>query len=214
MRRFIVMLIAFLGLAVLPSAGAEAAGTGSEAGVSTRDKIEIGVTFTDKWAKISNTTGTRFAMPGGAVDVFFSLGNKVKHLGIAAEVQGETATTDVWLGAGLSQITFVAGPRYYLWEERQKEGSRRRSAKVYCEALVGGMHAFNSLFTSGGKTTSSANSFALQAGGGMDLPLPFVNTHKVGFRLVEADFILTKLPNTHNDTQGDFRASTGLTFHF
>jgi hypothetical protein len=36
----------------------------------------------------------------------------------------------------------------------------------------------------------------------------------LGLRLLEADYVMTKLPNNTNSYQGDVRFSNGLTFRF
>ncbi|MGA3262652.1 MAG: hypothetical protein ABSC47_01245 [Terracidiphilus sp.] len=200
-----VMLIAFLGLAMLPCAG-QSSGASSKAGSSTLDKFDFGLTFTEKYAKITNTTGTYFNLPGGSFDAAYSLDNKVKRLSIAVDVQGEAATHDITLGVGLTQFSYVAGPRYTFWKQK----STGPKANMYIEALAGGMHAWDSLFITPTKTTTSANSFALQTGGGLNLPL----AKKWGWRVVEVDYIMTKLPNYYDNYQGDIRVSTGLNFHF
>jgi hypothetical protein len=50
----------------------------------------------------------------------------------------------------------------------------------------------------------------MAAGGGVDLSL----TRHLAFRLVQADYLLTLLPNRTNNLQNNFRFSTGIVFHF
>jgi outer membrane protein OmpA-like peptidoglycan-associated protein len=199
------MLIALLGLAILPCAG-QTSGQGSQAGSSRLDRFDFGLTFTEKLAKISNTTGTTFTLPGGSIDVAYNF-PKWDRWAVAVDVQGETATKDVTLGYGLNQISYVGGPRYTFW--RQKGVISGRAANFYGEALFGGMHAWDSYFDNNGKALTAANSWALQAGGGLNLPI----ARRFDVRVMEIDYILTKLPNNYDNMQTDVRFSTGLVFH-
>src|SRR6185436_16683773 len=60
---------------------------------------------------------------------------------------------------------------------------------------------------------ASRTGFAMTAGGGLDIK---INRH-VSFRLVELDYMLTRLQNLRSlqdNNQNNFRASTGLNFTF
>jgi hypothetical protein len=128
----------------------------------------------------------------------------VKNLGLAFDISGESASA-IEPGVNLSQYTIVVGPRY-RWPLKMG----RHKASVYAQALIGGVHAFSSVFPAPGGSTFNAGSFALQTGGGLNLPL----TDKIGLRLLEADYIMTNLPNNASSYQGDARFSNGLTFRF
>ncbi|MGD0293737.1 MAG: OmpA family protein [Terracidiphilus sp.] len=201
-----LMLIALLGLAILPCAGQQS-GAAKKPGHSVLDKFDFGLTYTDKYAKIVNTSGTYFNMPGGSVDIAYTL-PKFNHWAIAADISGESATKPVTLGYELDQISYVIGPRYKIWE--QKCPCECRKANIYLQAMGGGMHAFDSLFQTSTYAHTSANSWAFQGGGGVNLPL----TKHLGWRVGEVDYIMTKLPNITDNFQADVRFSTGITFHF
>jgi hypothetical protein len=202
--RSIVTLAVSLGLAVLSSAG-QVPSTVKNAGSARAERFNLGLTYTYKIAKIS-TTADRFQIQGGSVDGVFWLGGKVRNLGLAFDLDGETAS-NITPGVNLSQITFVAGPRYTLWRAQGSE--HRPGFNIFGEGLGGVVHASNSVFPTSTFFTSSANSFSVQLGGGIDLPL----SQRLGLRLIQADYILTKLPNANNDLQGDVRLSGGITFN-
>jgi outer membrane protein OmpA-like peptidoglycan-associated protein len=199
-----VMLAATLGLGLLSGAG-QSSGAGSPAKPPVTDKFDLGLTFDYKLAKISNISGSTFGLAGGGVDGVYWLGDGAKRWGLAFDANGETAS-NIKPGVNLSQFTVVAGPRYTLW----KDASKPHGASLYAEALGGYLHAFNSVFPAMPSALTSANSFSLQAGGGFNLPI----AKSIDLRLIEADYILTKLPNASNDFQGDVRLSAGLVFRF
>jgi outer membrane protein OmpA-like peptidoglycan-associated protein len=144
-------------------------------------------------------------LAGGGVDGVYWLGSKAKNLGLAFDINGETASS-IQPGVDLSQFTFVVGPRYTLWQDKKKA----HGAKLYGEVLGGYVHAFKSVFPGSATAVSTANSFSLQAGGGFNLPI----AKSIDLRLIEADYILTKLPNANNDFQSDARLSAGIVFRF
>lgn len=167
------------------------------------DKMDFGLVYTYKFAKAATTTGPEFTIQGGAVDAAYTPGGKWKGFGLAVDVNGESAQA-VKPGVNLSQISFVAGPRYTM---RFSRGS------LYAESLFGMVHAFNSVFPLSGGAVGvqpTANGFASQYGGGINADL----CSHMDWRIVSVDYIYTRLPNTTNTFQSDTRLSSGFTFHF
>jgi hypothetical protein len=196
------MLAATLGLALLSGAG-QSSGAGSTVKPPETDKFDLGITYTYKLAKISNLSGSSFGIQGGSVDGVYWLGEKAPNLGLAFDFNGETAS-NIKPGVDLNQLTFVAGPRYNLWKDKSKS----HGANLYGEVLGGYVHAYDSVFPTSTTAATSANSFSLQAGGGFNLPI----AKRIDLRLIEADYIMTKLPNASDDIQSDLRLSAGLVF--
>ena len=204
--RFSVMLVATFGFAMLPCAGQAAKAVSSD-NAAAAGTFDLGLTYTYKLAKLSSTTGWYFGIQGGSVDGVYWLGPKAYNLGLAFDFNGETVS-NIRPGVNLSQVSFVAGPRYTLWS--YKAPGRLSGINVYGQGLVGFVNAFNSVFPTGAAVTPSASSFALQTGGGVNLPI----CKKWGVRLFEADYVYTQLPNSSSNYQGDVRFSGGATYHF
>jgi hypothetical protein len=203
-----------LGLAVWSCAGQ---GTGADQGVSpaaTRgtDRLgnfELGITYTFKMAKIANTSSGAFNMQGGSADGVYWFNNTLRNFGVAFDFSTESKT-NITPGLNLDQVSVVVGPRYNVFHS---QGNGHLRPSVYAEELLGFVHAYDSVFPVPGsamETTSSATSFALQTGAGVNLPI----SGGLGLRLFEVDYIMTHLPNNSDTYQGDFRASTGLDIHF
>lgn len=199
-----VMLVTMLGLALLSGAG-QTTGAGSTAKPPVIDKFDLGLTYTYKLAKISNLSGSTFGLQGGSADGVYWLGDGARRWGLAFDLDGETAS-NIKPGVNLSQFTIVAGPRYMLWQDK----SKHHGANLYSEVLGGYLHAFNSVFPATPTALTSANSFALQAGGAFNLPI----AKSIDLRLIEADYVMTKLPNANNDLQSDLRLSAGFVLRF
>lgn len=83
--------------------------------------------------------------------------------------------------------------------------------KPFAQALVGYAHGFDSAFPqSSGFIASSANSFALLAGIGLDVKY----RRHLSFRAIQADYGYTRLPNLAGNDQNLLRISSGITIHF
>lgn len=126
-------------------------------------------------------------------------------LGLTAEVGGTTFSRDLTPLNGTNHVdggitTFLFGPRLNL---------RKFDRFVpFAEFLVGGAHA--GFGTTGGATQYS---FALAAGGGVDLVL----WKHVAWRVAELDYLMTNFagPGLGPDgRQNNFRAATGIVLRF
>jgi hypothetical protein len=131
-----------------------------------------------------------FSANGGRADAEF--GNW-RHLGLVAEVAGARA-------ASLTTITYLAGPRRSLALGR----AEKRKVSAFAQVLAGGVHACDGAFSNG--TTGDA--FALSVGGGLEAHL----SRGVTLRLIQADYLYTRLPNLHDNYESNFRLGVGVSF--
>jgi len=147
-----------------------------------------------------------FWLKGGGADAAVTFWN---GFGIAASLTGDHAS-NFTPGIDVNKIAVMGGPRYTFtaWQGHGSAPDRRR-LQVYAQGLFGEVHAFDGLFPAEGAATSSANSLAIQAGGGLNLYL----TRRFGVRLLEADYVRTALPNAYANTQSDLRLAFGITYH-
>jgi peptidoglycan-associated lipoprotein len=136
-----------------------------------------------------------FNMNGGDVEAALHV---YRWLGLAADFSGENTANVNHGGRGLSLISFTAGPRISF-------ASHHRLAP-FAQALFGAAHGFNSYFPVAAGPTGAATDFAMIAGGGFDVRI----ARRLAIRPIEADYLLTKLPNGVNGTQNNLRLSAGL----
>lgn len=167
---------------------------------------DLAITYSLERAKISSIDCGCFWLQGGSASGAVSL---FHGLGIAANFTGEHASNIV-AGEDLSKISFMAGPRYTL-DPRHGKGwlGEKRRVSIFGEALFGVAHGFDSVFPTTTGAETSANSFSLQVGGGLNIGL----TRHFGIRAFEADYVRTSLPNGLGDTQNDFRLAFGVNYH-
>lgn len=100
-------------------------------------------------------------------------------------------------GHNLTLSTYMTGGKYTL--------NRNGRFSLYGEALVG-IGSSVSNFPIDQKTVN----FAFAGGGGLNFKL----THHLDFRVAEAQYLVTHIPNGVNDRQNQLRLTSGLNYHF
>jgi outer membrane immunogenic protein len=141
-----------------------------------------------------------FGANGGRADVSF--GNW-RHLGLVAEIAGEL-TSNLTSEQGQTTFTYMAGPRRSLTLGRLE----KRKVSGFAQVLLGGVHASDGIFPSGTTIKNSADGFALSTGGGLEVGL----NHSISLRLIQADYLYTRLPNLYDNYQSNFRLGAGIAF--
>jgi outer membrane immunogenic protein len=90
-------------------------------------------------------------------------------------------------------------------------GDRFYYFKPFVQGLVGMAHGFDSAFPDkAGFIQPTANSFALLVGIGLE----YKYRRHLSFRVIQADYGYTRLPNNAGNDQNLLRISSGITFHF
>lgn len=158
-------------------------------------------------AQISNAPSGNcgcFALQGGAADFYWNaMGVGANHgagLGLAVDVGSEHTGSVNGAPFGLTLTTFTAGPRIVLPGHK---------IEPFAQALFGFAHGSGSAFPSGNSLVSSANSFALNVGGGADYWIG----RRISIRFVQVDYLRTSLPNLTSNWQNNLRAAAGITLH-
>ena len=105
-------------------------------------------------------------------------------------------------GHSLTLLTYLAGPRYRYIPSRGR-------LVPFVQVLIGGAHASGGLYAASGSSSGTANAFATSMGGGVDVAL---NPH-ISLRLVQAEYLLTLLPNGVNSRQNNTNLSAGIVIH-
>ena len=148
-------------------------------------------------------SGTTFNMNGGSGSVAYQLTDWFSLVGeFAVTHQGAVAAKPF----SLTVTTYEFGPRV-SWRNHTH-------LTPYGQVLFGGGHAGGSLYTSslgaGLAPLGSSNDFNFTAGGGVDWKL----NHGFSVRLAQAEYLHTQFANAVNNSQSNFRLSTGVVFTF
>jgi hypothetical protein len=160
--------------------------------------LEVAVLYNSLLSNVARAN--RFWMQGGRIQVD---GQFWRGLGIEADICGFHAQNANNAGVGLDIVTATFGPRY-----RWSPAHHRYS--LFGHALLGEANGFNGIFPGAGAASDSANSLALQLGGGLDLPVK----HRLLLRVFEADWLRTQLPNADTGVQNNIGLAAGVVIRF
>jgi hypothetical protein len=202
MRRSIGGSVFFIGACVLAGAAGwaqQSPGVQKQSSVST----DLSVTYNAERGEVASVGCDCLWLQGGGVDAAVTFW---KGLGIAGTFTGNHAG-NVAPGVDINKLGFMGGPRYTY--TASASGGEKPRFQIFAQSLFGRVHAFDGVFPSSSGVTPTANSFAIQAGGGLNIFL----TRHLGVRVIEADYVRTGLPNNGDNTQNDLRLGAGLVYH-
>lgn len=161
-------------------------------------RLDLAVTYNPVLANV--TTPTEFGMQGGSMQVQAKLW---RGLGVVGDVAGLHAGNVNNSGVSLDLVTATFGPRY-TW------APAHRRTVFFGQVLVGDAYGLNGLFPSATGLRSTGNSFALQVGGGINLPL----WNHFAVRALDAQWLRTYLPNATTNVQNNLRLGVGMVYRF
>ena len=145
--------------------------------------------------------GDWFGMNGARGDVLFPLR---QHWGVLAEFGGVHAGNMGPASApGLTLFTYMAGPRFWYPLRRGRE---TRPLTPFAQILFGGAHAGEGAFPSGSNLKSQADCFAMSVGGGLQMHI----NRRILMRMIQADYLYTRLPNLYDNYQNNYRIGAGV----
>jgi outer membrane immunogenic protein len=123
----------------------------------------------------------------------------VNHTGFGLLADyGRTSASNINGGGhDLTLSTYMGGVRYSPLMENK--------LSPYGQVLVGLGHT-----SSNYAIDADANRFAAAVGGGLNIAL----SSRWDLRVVEAEYLLTRIPNAANEIQNQLRLSTGLVYRF
>ncbi len=176
---------------------AQAAPTGSaDYGLNEGEipRREIGLNYSYIHANAPPGQCGCFSLNGGSATAIL---NVRPRLSIVADVAVAHANHVNGTQQNITIINYLFGPRY----------SRRSSGRFvpYAQVLFGGAkEKVNFQFV------INRNAFGLAAGGGVTTRL----SRRIGFNIVQVDYIYTRIPNGNNNSQNDTRVGTGLIYRF
>jgi len=201
MRTFRILLLccAIMPCATLAQTATNTAGVPDPllTGKTQSDVTLLEVSFAYSYLRSNANPGQCgcFNMNGGNAEAALHVD---RGLSAVADFTGENTASVNNGERGLSLVSFTAGPRFsFLFH---------RKSALFAQGLFGVVHGFNSYFPVVAGPTSNATDFAMVAGGGFDVR---IDRH-VAIRTVEADYLLTHLPNGINGAQNNLRLSAGI----
>lgn len=141
-----------------------------------------------------------FGMNGGRSDILFPV---TRHVGVVGEFSGVHTGSMASSGMGLTLLTYMAGPRLSFTVHGAGEKGK---LTAFGQTLFGGVHATQGAFPSDSALNSTASSFAMSMGGGLQVGV----NRRTQLRLIQADYLYTRLPNLFDSRQNNFRVGAGI----
>ena len=163
---------------------------------SAQDKADIYLGYAYTRQTYGNGINS-FNMNGGIGQLAYT----PRWFGFVGEFGGSDVRTINGAPASGQLYSYMAGPRLSF---------RHGPLQPYVQGLFGAAHLSTSLQAALGAT--SANSFAMAVGGGLDLKM----SKHFAVRLAQVDYFMTQLtsPSSVRFTRNNFRYSGGIVFRF
>lgn len=162
-----------------------ASGTGSH---------EVDLAFTYDVARQNGTPGPTFWQQGGAAELSATF---YRGWGAAMLLSGGIAHNANNSGVDVKTINIVFGPRYTF---------TRGKWAVFGEGLIGESNGFGGVYPSSRGALAAFDTFALQAGGGVDFRL----SRHVAVRPLQAYWLRTEFPNATTNIQNGMEIGAGI----
>ena len=165
---------------------------------------EINVRYEAQISNAPSGTCGCFTLQGGGLDAdwrLIGLGKSRAALGLIADVGASHTGTVNDANYGLTFSTYTFGPRVTMPLARKMD--------AFGQVLFGVAHGSGSQFPQGNSLVASANSFALNLGGGGNYRIDRL----MSIRVLQVEYIRSQLPNTTSDWQNNLRIGAGLTFN-
>ncbi len=169
-------------------------------GLDEQAQFSAGYVYQGSQAVVGNSG---FGLNGGRADVVLPL---TRQFGAVAEFSGLHAGSVAASGSGLTLLNYMAGPRFSF---PIRAGREAGTLMPFAQALFGGTHATEGAFPNGTTLNSRADAFAMSLGGGLQVGV----SQRVSLRLIQADYLYTRLPNLYQNYQNSYRIGAGVVLH-
>jgi peptidoglycan-associated lipoprotein len=140
-----------------------------------------------------------FHMNGGSAE--FAVGLS-KGLSVVADIDGYHQDNVDDTNLGLWLVDYRFGLRYSY--------RRFRRWTPFAQYLEGVAHANGTFYGASPGSSGKFNGFAFSAGGGLDLNV----THSFALRLLQVEYLKTRLPSSSNELQNNLKIMTGVVWRF
>jgi hypothetical protein len=195
MRKLLISLLILSTLALAPSWAS------AQSIYKQQTSVDLAINY--EAARAAIVPGTAFWLHGGDAQVGIT---RWGGLGLAADFGGGHNAKISSSGVALDLVTITGGPQY---RKTVESGADYYNVTIFGHFLAGEAHASNGVFAGSTAASTSATSFALKAGGGIDLDI----SPRLSLRIVQADWLRTQFPNGANDVQNHIQLGAGVVIH-
>jgi hypothetical protein len=172
-----------------------------------RGSMDFGLMYSQQQTKfVGPKSANTFYLRGASVDLSYGVW---KGLGVVGSGTG-LAATNLFGNIDIHQVEFVGGLRYTHNFGHITPAAYGRKAGVFVEAKGGYTIAMQGLFPVNGVVMPNASALTYEGGGGFNFHI----YQRFDVRLVQAEYVVTQLPNGGTNQQAAVRLSSGVNFHF
>jgi outer membrane immunogenic protein len=196
MRKSLLLAIVFLAGPFLASSPALSAQVQTGA-MGSAHPLELTLSYSALHANGPPGGCSCFWMQGGTAEFNVEL---LRRWSAVGEVSVHHAANVNSAQEGLGLATYLFGLRY-------SPASRSRLVP-FAQAVVGGVHGFDAYFPNPNGSRVTPDALAAAFGGGINFSL---SSH-FALRAVQADYVLTNLPNDAGNWQNSLRLGAGIVF--
>jgi outer membrane immunogenic protein len=194
------LLTATVSLFVLALAPITAPAARAQSGETAATGLEVAVAYNYVHSNAPPGGCGCFSFNGGGPSVAWHFNSSFAVVGDFAALHANS-----YDGSSINPtlVSYLFGPRYTLHFAQGR-------LLPFAQVLLGGSHASNGFFPNSAGGASSANAFAMTAGGGLDIAI----VRHVAIRAGQLEYFYTRFPNGVNEHQNNLRVSAGLVLRF
>lgn len=167
--------------------------------------VDLGMKYVQERSKFVGPANF-FYLRGASMDLGYSVWHGLGVTGSATGLAATNLDTDI----DIEHVELLGGLRYTHNFGHITPTVWGRHGGIFLEAKGGYTFAISGLYPVNGVVATSASGLTYAGGGGVNYHV----YHRFDLRLIEADYVMSKLPNGGTNQQNSLRLGAGLNFHF
>ncbi|MFC6645621.1 outer membrane beta-barrel protein [Granulicella cerasi] len=169
---------------------------------------DLGMMYTQERSKFvgANTSTNYFYLRGATIDLGYTFWKGIGVVGSGTGLAGTNLLTDI----DIQHIEGTGGLRYTYNFGHITPTATNRKLGVFVEGKGGYTLATAGQYPVNGVVQNHASGLTYMGGGGVNLHA----YQRFDVRLIDAQYVITKLPNGTTNQQNTLRLSAGINFHF
>lgn len=172
-----------------------------------RGSMDFGMTYQQERSKfVGSADSDYFYLRGAALDLGYTLWKGIGITGSATGLAGTNLQTNI----DIHHVEMLGGVRYTYNLGHITPMAWNRKGGIFVEGKGGYTFATSGLYPVNGVIATKASALTYAGGAGINFHI----YHRFDLRLVEADYVISKLPNGGSNQQNTLRFGSGLNFHF
>lgn len=172
-----------------------------------RGSVDFGMTYEQERSKfVGSSDADYFYLRGAAMDLGYTVW---KGFGVTGSATG-LAGTNLQTNIDIHHVEVLGGLRYTYNLGHITPMAWGRKGGVFAEGKAGYTFATSGLYPVNGVIATKASALTYAGGAGLNFHI----FHRFDLRLIQAEYVISTLPNGGTNQQNTLRVGSGLNFHF